>query len=120
MGTIYKSVAHLVGMRTHTRTFPVRKRPDRPDFPQAKGTGRLRPHSGQKGRSGSTFNAGETVKETGIYEVLHDNAHRVAHEVVMLSGDAFPPCDTCETRVRFRLIRTAPYIFQDEDFEEPE
>lgn len=36
----------------------------------------------------------------------------------MLSGDAFPPCDTCEQRVRFRLVRTAPYIFQDEDFEE--
>ena len=121
MGTIYKSVAHLVSMQTLARTFPVRKRADRSGFGfiQAKGTGRLRPHSGQKGRPGPTFSAGETVKETGIYEVIHDHEHWIAHEVVMLSGDAFPPCDTCETRVRFRLIRTAPYIFQDEDFEEP-
>jgi hypothetical protein len=59
------------------------------------------------------------VRETGIYEVVHDGGHRNPHEVVMLHGDSFPPCDTCEGRVRFRLIRTAPYIFQDEDFEEP-
>jgi hypothetical protein len=60
------------------------------------------------------------VPETGIYEVIHDRGHREAHEVVMHGGDAFPPCDQCAMRVRFRLIRTAPYIFDDEDFiEEP-
>ena len=64
------------------------------------------------------FSAFQPVVETGIYEVLHHGAHRSAHEVVMLSGDAFPPCDTCADNVRFRLVRTAPYIFQDEDFEE--
>ena len=36
----------------------------------------------------------------------------------MIAGDSFPECDTC--RVRFRLVRTAPYIFQDADFEESE
>ena len=86
----------------------------------AKG-GKLRPHSGHKsGRPASVFSAGETVRETGIYEVIHDHGHRSAHEVVMLSSDAFPSCDTCGNHVRFRLIRTAPYIFQDEDFEEPQ
>ena len=64
------------------------------------------------------FSAGQPVLETGIYEVLHEGQHRAAHEVVMLSGNSFPPCDTCDDRVRFRLVRTAPYIFQDEDFEE--
>ncbi len=64
------------------------------------------------------FSAGQPIVETGIYEVLHDRAHRVTHEVVMLNGDCFPLCDTCAERVRFRLVRTAPYIFQDEDFEE--
>ncbi len=49
---------------------------------------------------------------------MHDRAHREAHEVVMISGDRFPDCETCQEKVRFRLIRTAPYIFQDEDFEE--
>jgi hypothetical protein len=87
-------------------------------FPRAKGGGKSRPHSRRAERPHGLFNAGETVRETGIYEVIHDRGHRIAHEVVMLNGDAFPPCDTCEQRVRFRLIRTAPYIFQDEDFGE--
>jgi hypothetical protein len=86
--------------------------------PRIKAGGPQRPHSGRSGSSNFLFSAGDTVRETGIYEVLHDRQHRAAHEVVMLSGDAFPPCDTCEQRVRFRLVRTAPYIFQDEDFEE--
>lgn len=68
--------------------------------------------------SGRRYRAGETVRQSGIYEVIHDRAHRDAHEVVMISGEFFPNCETCKERVRFRLVRTAPYIFQDEDFEE--
>jgi hypothetical protein len=64
------------------------------------------------------FKPGDAVRESGIYEVVHDAAHRSAHEVVMIANDHFPACDTCIDQVRFRLIRTAPYIFSDEDFEE--
>lgn len=89
--------------------------------PFLKGGGKSRLHSGHKhGGPALLFAAGETVRETGIYEVIHDRAHRSAHEVVMLSGESFPTCDTCCEEVRFRLIRTAPYIFQDEDFAESE
>lgn len=101
------------------RKFPLWGKAYR-SLPHLKGGGKPRSHFGGKGPKGPVFRAGETVKETGIYEVVHDAGHRSAHEVVMLSGDAFPPCDTCELRVHFRLVRTAPYIFQDEDFEEPE
>jgi hypothetical protein len=87
---------------------------------QVKGEGRSRHHLPGGSHDGRTFSAGQRVMETGIYEVLHHQDHRTAHEVVMLSGDSFPPCDTCAACVRFRLIRTAPYIFQDEDFEDPE
>ncbi|HET9283441.1 MAG TPA: hypothetical protein VFR24_15915 [Candidatus Angelobacter sp.] len=92
--------------------YPAQKRP------KVKGGGKPRHHSARPDQPGNVFAAGEMVKETGIYEVIHDQEHRIAHEVVMLSGDSFPPCDTCAERVRFRLIRTAPYIFQDEDFGE--
>jgi hypothetical protein len=81
-----------------------------------------RPSSQQRpprGGEGKVFKSGEIVQETGIYEILHDREHRPVHEVVMLAGDLFPTCETCEARVRFRLVRTAPYIFQDEDFENP-
>ena len=64
------------------------------------------------------YRSGDTVRQSGIYEVIHDREHREAHEVVMISGEHFPDCETCKERVRFRLVRTAPYIFQDEDFEE--
>jgi hypothetical protein len=56
------------------------------------------------------------VRQSGIYEVYHCNDHRPPHEVVMLAEDLFPTCDTCNGEVRFQLVRTAPYIFQDEDF----
>ncbi len=67
---------------------------------------------------GPRFRPGEPVRESGIYEVIHNAGHRAAHEVVMIKGDPFPDCEICRDRVRFRLIRTAPYIFQDADFEE--
>jgi hypothetical protein len=106
-------------MQTRRQQFPVWN--PRRVAPWLKGGGKPRPHSGHKrGSPVALFAAGETVRETGIYEVVHDRAHRSAHEVVMLSGDSFPACDTCRELVRFRLVRTAPYIFQDEDFEEGE
>ncbi|MGC2108002.1 MAG: hypothetical protein WA655_00705 [Candidatus Korobacteraceae bacterium] len=77
-------------------------------------------NSGHGGRRGNNkrYRTGDTVRQSGIYEVIHDSSHREAHEVVMISGERFPDCETCKEKVRFRLIRTAPYIFQDEDFEE--
>lgn len=76
------------------------------------------PRVGHGRGNGEAFRAGETVRQSGIYEVVHDGDHRAAHDVVMLAGDVFPPCETCAERARFRLVRTAPYIFQDADFEE--
>lgn len=106
-------------MQTRKQQVPVWI--PRRTIPFLKDKGKSRLRSGHKsGGPTALFAAGETVRETGIYEVIHDRGHRTAHEVVMLSGDSFPACDTCGERVRFRLIRTAPYIFQDEDFEEGE
>jgi len=87
----------------------------------AKHRGKARRHhwEGPHAR-GQTYRAGDIVKQSGIYEALHEGEHRPAHDVVMIAADLFPPCDTCSDKVRFRLVRTAPYIFTDEDFEKPE
>ncbi|HZI57944.1 MAG TPA: hypothetical protein VFF39_14275, partial [Verrucomicrobiae bacterium] len=69
---------------------------------------------------GRQYKAGDPVKESGIYEAIHEGAHREAHEVVMVKADLFPACDTCADKVRFRLVRSAPYIFSDIDFEQQE
>jgi hypothetical protein len=74
-------------------------------------------HSGRR-PDGRRYRSGDVVRQSGIYEVIHDRGHRETHEVVMISGEPFPDCETCQQKVLFRLIRTAPYIFQDEDFEE--
>jgi hypothetical protein len=84
----------------------------------------LRGHSGPPGhrhgpgKHGRIFLPGQPVPQTGIYEVIHDRNHRASHEAVMHREDLFPVCDQCDTRVRFKLVRTAPYIFDDEDFVE--
>lgn len=75
-------------------------------------------HGHRPSAHGPQFRPGDPVRESGIYEVVHGREHRSTHEVVMLKGTAFPMCDTCSENVRFRLVRTAPYIFQDGDFEE--
>ena len=48
--------------------------------------------------------SGETVPQSGIYEVVHQE-HRLPHEVTMLSGQVFPPCAKCADAVYFRLVR---------------
>jgi hypothetical protein len=86
----------------------------------AKGPGRRRPsHRQNPSSSRESFRAGEVVRQSGIYEAIHEGAHRSPHDVVMIESDLFPKCDTCSDRVRFRLLRTAPYIFTDEDFDKP-
>jgi hypothetical protein len=72
----------------------------------------------KRGNHRNIYAAGETIPESGIYEVVHEESHRAMHESVLVKGDPFPHCDTCHDRVRFRVVRTAPYIFHDEDFGE--
>ena len=91
------------------RTIPVR--------PRVSGTAGEPRHARKSGASSSSsFKPGDSVRETGIYEVVHDGDHRAVHEAVMLAHDLFPGCETCRERVRFRLVRSAPYIFHDDDF----
>ena len=77
-------------------------------------------HGPRRTGHGEIFVAGSVVRESGIYEVLHDLEHRTSHEAVMIADDRFPACEVCDERVRYRVVRTAPYIFSDEDFEEPQ
>ncbi|HEX4603502.1 MAG TPA: hypothetical protein VH724_05865 [Candidatus Angelobacter sp.] len=76
--------------------------------------------SGGRRDEGRRYKAGDPVIESGIYEAIHEGSHREPHEVVMVKADLFPACDTCAEKVRFKLIRSAPYIFNDVDFEQPE
>ncbi|HEY1939029.1 MAG TPA: hypothetical protein VGJ33_13935 [Candidatus Angelobacter sp.] len=98
---------------THRSEFPARNKSYRASIPPDDKKKGRRHVSGQHS---TIFLPGHPVPESGIYEVIHDKGHRLAHEAVMYRNDPFPVCDQCHMRVRFKLIRSAPYIFDDEDF----
>jgi hypothetical protein len=60
--------------------------------------------------------AGETVKKSGIYSVLHDGEHVGAHEVTCVAGRPFPSCGECGEKVRFLLVRAARHVSRHEQF----
>ncbi|HEU5453798.1 MAG TPA: hypothetical protein VFU76_17500 [Terriglobales bacterium] len=57
---------------------------------------------------------GDIVERSGLYEVLHGDQR--SESVVLVHGQKFPACACCAHAVRYRLLRAAPYIFEDEDF----
>jgi hypothetical protein len=62
------------------------------------------------------FEAGEKIKKSGIYSVLHEGKHASAHEVTCIAGKTFPPCNECGEAVRFTLVRHAKHVSRDEHF----
>ena len=98
---------------THTSKIPARKKLN---WALMSGRDKQRSHRRKPGQHTKMFLPGQPVLESGIYEVIHDKDHREAHEAVMYRSDLFPVCDQCDMKVRFKLIRSAPYIFDDEDF----
>ena len=101
--------------------FKQKKQVRSPRHSPTVSSGKIPPRDNESRRTphAEIFLAGTTVRESGIYEVLHDSNHRTPHEVVMIAKDLFPVCDVCEGSVRYRVLRTAPYIFSDQDFEPP-
>ncbi|HEU5451165.1 MAG TPA: hypothetical protein VFU76_04235 [Terriglobales bacterium] len=61
-----------------------------------------------------SFHSGDKVPQSGIYAAAHSGAHRSAHCMLLVAKEVFPGCGKC--RVTFRLLRAAPYIFEDADF----
>jgi hypothetical protein len=64
--------------------------------------------------SDQLFRPSERIPKTGIYESMHANGH--TGTVVLIRNQEFPACTECGVQVRFRLVRAAPHIREDEDF----
>jgi hypothetical protein len=60
------------------------------------------------------FRPSQRIPQTGIYELIHANGN--VNTVVLVREEEFPTCRECGTQVRFRLVRAAPHIKEDEDF----
>jgi hypothetical protein len=64
------------------------------------------------------FAPGESVPQSGIYRVTHDE-HREDHPVQALTGEVFPECRKCRRNVRFRLWMEAEHMTHDWDLAGP-
>jgi len=60
--------------------------------------------------------AGEKIKKSGIYSVLHEGKHVEAHDVTCIAGKTFPLCNDCGDAVQFVLMRHAKHVGRDEHF----
>lgn len=72
------------------------------------GSGGIEQHSRR------TYAPDEEVPQSGIYQVVHEGGEK--ETVVFLRASVFPACEDCGAKVRYSIVRTAPYIFDDEDF----
>jgi len=61
------------------------------------------------------FRPGDLILKSGIYRVYHAG-HRFPHEVTLLRGETFPPCNKCGDSVSFELVRGIPAL-EDRDFQ---
>jgi hypothetical protein len=66
--------------------------------------------------AGEVFKPGETCKQSGIYKVVHDPRHTTEHEVTVVNGEPFPPCNGCGQHPRFTLVYAAHHLHTHEHF----
>jgi hypothetical protein len=62
------------------------------------------------------YKPGSAVLASGVYLVKHDPPHRADHEVTVVKGESFPPCNECGPGVRFAAVRVAHYVRNHEAF----
>jgi len=65
---------------------------------------------------GDTFKPGDVCPQSGIYRVVHDPRHTAEHEVTVVNGERFPPCNHCGNHPRFVLERPAHHLATHEHF----
>lgn len=64
----------------------------------------------------ATYKPGHKVPRSGIYQVMHSQAHTDEHEIIALFSERFPHCHWCGDQVRFRLLRAVHHIGAHEYF----
>lgn len=55
------------------------------------------------------YKPGEKCEVSGIYTVTHDG-HHPTHEVTVVLGEPFPPCNHCGNHPRFKMAREAQHV----------
>ena len=61
------------------------------------------------------YKPGEEAPQSGIYKVTHDR-HHSEHEVTVVIGHRFPPCNHCGQHPRFTLVHAAHHVTNHDNF----
>ena len=56
------------------------------------------------------YKPGDLCEQSGIYQVTHDQNHHESHEVTVVNGEHFPPCNHCGHHPRFVIVRSAHHL----------
>lgn len=64
------------------------------------------------------YKPGDIAPVSGIYAVIHER-HRPPHEVLVIRGEEFPLCRTCQLDVVFEAIQTVEHLTHDLDLAGP-
>jgi hypothetical protein len=62
------------------------------------------------------YKPGDIVPQSGIYNVVHDPKHHLAHDVTCIAGRKFPPCNGCGDAVEFKLKTAAVHVHDHRSF----
>ena len=62
------------------------------------------------------YECGDEIPQSGIYEACHTGGK--VQTTLLFRGQTFPPCECCNTEVKYRLVRAVPHVFEDEDFKQ--
>jgi hypothetical protein len=70
---------------------------------------------------GSSYLPQDLVPVTGIYRVTHvpELHDREPHDAVLIRGEEFPKCRTCNSRVQYEIRIQCSHITHDFDFSGP-
>ena len=59
---------------------------------------------------GDVFKPGQKCAASGIYTVIHDQQHAEQHDVTVVYGEPFPPCNHCGPHPRFVAKYLATHV----------
>lgn len=67
----------------------------------------------------TTYKPGDAVEASGVYRVTHPPKHASEHEITVIYGRQFPPCNGRGQHPRFKAVKLAQHIDANDHFKRP-
>lgn len=73
-----------------------------------------------EGPAQRNYHPGELAPTSGIYRVIHADAHREPHNALIIKGEDLPPCRSCGSEVVFQVVQALSHVTHEWDFAGPQ